>query len=71
MKRSSNFLIAAGAAALTFGILTLAIGPKHMERWSGYNHRYSAHFNGAGHSCYSEHDKKTEENKPATEESQQ
>ncbi len=41
MKRSSRFLIAFAAAAVTFGSLTAFIGPRH---WQHYRH---------GH-CYAE-----------------
>jgi hypothetical protein len=72
MRRGSNFLIAAAAAALTFGALTLTLGPRHMERWDGYHHGYRAHFNGGGHSCSSEKDTNgSEEDISAPKESQQ
>ncbi len=45
MKRSSNFLIAFAAAALTFGTLNLVIGPRHGE-WRGhYRHAHNGYHN--------------------------
>jgi hypothetical protein len=44
MKRSSNFLIAFVAAAITFGTLNLVIGPKHFE-WRGhYRYGHGGHW---------------------------
>lgn len=43
MKRSTNFLIAFATAAITFGTLHLAIGPKHFGWRNHYRHAYGAY----------------------------
>lgn len=50
MKGSTNFLIALAAALITFGTLTLAFGPRHVERWGHHGHGYGAHYH-APHDC--------------------
>ena len=41
MKRSSEFLVALVAALITFGSLTLALGPRQFA-WRGHHH-YNGH----------------------------
>ncbi|MDJ1503173.1 hypothetical protein [Xanthocytophaga agilis] len=38
MKRSTRFLIAFTAAALTFGTLRAFVGPAHWNRWHNHPH---------------------------------
>lgn len=47
MKRSSEFLVALVAALITFGALTLALGPRQFG-WRGHHHH--------GHGPYHSHD---------------
>lgn len=67
MKRSSEFLIAAAAALITFGTLTLAMGPRHFG-WGAYHHHRHGVYH-APHSCPGEdgehHHDKSESQEPA------
>lgn len=69
MKRSSNFLIAFAAAAITFGTLNLVIGPKHFE-WRGHSHHTSGAYRDAHNRENKKHQDKEETTKPDSDDSQ-
>lgn len=66
MNRGSNFLIGLVAAIITFGALTLTLGPKHAV-WGRHHHGWHGarhHDNHNDHACIDEGHQKQNEKHP-------
>lgn len=65
MNRSSNFFIGLAAAIVTFGTLTLTLGPKHAI-WGRHHHGWHRAWNQGdhnGHDCGEDHRSQEEDGK--------
>ena len=62
MNRSSNFFIGLVAAIVTFGMLTLTLGPKHAM-WNRHHHGWHgvrSYDNHHGNDCGEDHESQNE-----------